>query len=90
MTVFKGERPDDTESWRAMRNWAALYPAQALPATLTSVALLVIALGFPNVWGDLRWFFIAWACLVLLSAAFLLYLSWATRRNPGPIMDAPE
>ncbi|MFC7487414.1 hypothetical protein ACOCJ7_19210 [Knoellia sp. CPCC 206453] len=89
-TVLKGERPKDPETWEIMRAWAGRYPLCAVPSALSGVPLLLVVRMLPDLWGDLNWLIITWACFVLVCVVLMVGLSWAVARNRGPIVRVSD
>ncbi|EWT00005.1 hypothetical protein N865_19350 [Intrasporangium oryzae NRRL B-24470] len=79
--ALRGERPHaDAETLGTARAWAHLYPSRSVPGTLLSLALLILAIGFPEIWGGFDWFIIVLAVTALASSAYLNVLTAKVRR----------
>ena len=79
--ALKGERPDsDAQTLETARAWAHLYPSRSVPGTLLSLALLILAIGYPEIWGPFVWFVIGLAVISLASSAYLNVLTAKVRR----------
>ena len=94
LTAVKGQEPrTDPATWRTALDWTELYPAQAVPQVAMAACFLWSALrGIQDqsqgVLGQLGWFVLAFACFLLVNAAWTTYAAFRIRRSPGPQQTA--
>ncbi len=69
---LQGRRPPtDAGTWATVLDWARLYPARSVANGLMGAAFLVLAVGFPDVYGAFSWIVMAWAGFVLSSVVVM-------------------
>jgi hypothetical protein len=85
IAALKGQPAEaDAETWKKAIDWARLYPARSVPATLSAAALLIVAFAYPDMWGEFSWVIIAYASLLLAAMIAINYLTFRIRRSPPP------
>jgi hypothetical protein len=88
--ALKGKRPPtDAATWPIVLDWARLYPGRSVANGLMGASFLVLALGFPDIYGAFNWVVIAWASFVLCSVVVMNVVTARIRRLIGPRPETP-
>jgi len=84
LAAVRGRRPPtDVPTWRTALDWAELYPAQAIPQVLMAGCLLYLA--GRGIYEQFGWLVGAFACYLLVAAAWTTFATSRIRRSPGPM-----
>jgi len=70
-------------TWRTALDWAELYPAQAIPQVLMAGCFLYLA--GRGIYDHFGWLVGAFACYLLVAAAWTTFATSRIRRSPGPM-----
>jgi len=84
LAAARGRRPPtDLPTWRTTLDWAELYPAQAIPQVLMAGCFLYLT--GRGIYDPLGWLVGAFACYLLVAAAWTTFATSRIRRSPGPV-----
>jgi hypothetical protein len=84
LAVVRGQRPrTDHETWRTALDWAERYPALAVPQVLMAACFSYQAAR--GIYDPFGWLVGAFACYLLVAAAWTTFATARIRSSPGPL-----